>query len=343
MEKQSQKRSLKDIIREKNPLNSATEFFNQRVKTLMSSMREVDKEIRAIVIGDKSNDSLKEIIKKSRSLFNRKEYINSFIVLDGFRENLGKVSQKCEQLKIDINLNYKEYFLNELTNNEKESLIEFRNKLDQEIKSKNIKAAQIYSGFVKDAGVIDFFRSIFTQRGRALRAWEKAHGKEVEAMKNELVILLNNANSTLDEVNESLKTMSYALSIRDISAFSKELKVLSKTYKLFNDKYKKFYSNHIKDLIATLQKDDSVIDDPANGGRDTIIMSKEEQEALAKRQTIYGEPVPDALNLAPQNDVEKPKENAGVASKPKENKKSKTKKATVDAARIRLEKLAKSV
>lgn len=338
MEKQSQKRSLKDIIREKNPLHSASEFFNTKLTNLMVSMRKTDSEIREIVIGGKKNRSLKDIIKHSRSLYNKKEYINSFIVLDEFRENLGKVSAKCESLSLDINVSYKEFFINELSRSEKDSLVDFREKLDQEL---NKKKADSYYTFVKQAGFLDFFRSIFTQRGRALRAWEKAHGKEIEKMKDGLVVLFNSANSTLDGVNEELKTMSFALSTRDVSAFNKASKNIITKYNSFNKEYKIFYKNNIKDLINDLSKEPAEpITEPEAEDRSTLIMSPEESAKLESRTTIPSEPLKDSLSIPPSNENVDVKEDD--KQKPKA-KKPKSKKAMVNEARARLEKLAKLI
>lgn len=280
MEKESQKRSLRDIIREKNPLNSASEFFNKKIKILMESLRNEDKAIRALVIGGKNDKALRDILKDVKSLFNKKEYINAYIVLDSFRERLGKASQKCSELRLDINTNYKEFFINELQGDEKEGLIEFREKLDKEIEGLGTRKAQMFINFKKEAGFLDFFRSIFTQRGRALRAWEKAHGKEIEKMKENLLVLMDIANETLNKVTEELKTMSYALAVRDVSSYSGASKRFTIVYQAFNNKFITFYKNHIKDLISDLTKD-SLQEENTNVQRDTVVDEELSRSTIA--------------------------------------------------------------
>lgn len=300
MLKHSQKRSLRDIIREKNPLNSASEYFNSKIKELMKNLRKSDGEIRLIISGDKKEQSLRDILKNSKSLFNKKEYINSFIVLDSFRERLGKASAICQSLNLDINTNYKDFFIKELADDEKQGLIEFRKKLDEELKTK----AHVYNEFVKQAGLLDFFRSIFTQRGRALRAWEKVHGKEIEQMKDSLVKLFDLSYSTLEEVNNQLMKMSYALSVRDISGYSSASKKIVMQYNKYNLYFKKYYKDHIQKLIDDLQVEVPVVEEK----RDTLHMTDEEQkqfqnesrdtlpEEAQKRDTVPGTPLSSSIN-----------------------------------------------
>lgn len=344
MEKESQKRSLTDIIREKNPLHSASEFFNSKVKTLMVSLRSADSQIRELVIGAKKQKSLKDVLKDSKSMFNKKEYINSFVIMDDFRQRLGQASSKCEELRADINVNYKEYFVNELASGEKDSLISFRERIEKEREDLKRSKASIYLGFVKEASVLDFFRSVFTQRGRALRAWEKAHGKQIEKMKEELVQLFTAAVETLEKVNDHLKTMSYALSIRNVASYNSEAKKFVETFKKFNKQYIKFYEKHIKDLISEIEHRNTLpMDDSSN--TDT-------SEDASKRSTIPGEPAPEALqpiNDSVENDFAK--KDSGLISdkkKPSGEKKKKTpekgsKTSSITAVRARLEKLAKSI
>lgn len=326
MLKHSQKRSLRDIIREKNPLNSASEYFNSKIKELMKNLRKSDSEIRLIVSGDKKEPSLRDILKNSKSLFNKKEYINSFIVLDSFRERLGKASAICQSLNLDINTNYKDFFIKELADDEKQGLIEFRKKLDEELKTK----AHVYNEFVKQAGLLDFFRSIFTQRGRALRAWEKVHGKEIEQMKDSLVKLFDLSYSTLEEVNNQLMKMSYALSVRDISGYSSASKKIVMQYNKYNLYFKKYYKDHIQKLIDDLQVEEK---------RDTLHMTDEEQkqfqnesrdtltEEAPERDTVVGVPLESSL----QNLKEKKSLNNNL-----------TKEELIKKARENLLKLAKS-
>jgi len=255
MYKESQSRSFKDKLKDYNPFSSSLEMFNTDVKDIMGKIRTADRSLRKIFTSDNSPE---KILKQCKSLFKRREYMQCVVFLDLFREKLGNAANIQLKLNEDINLNYKNFFISQLQGKEKQDLIKFRDKMDK--KQAQINLA-VFEQMVKNAGVTDWFRSIFTQRGRALRTWEKTHSQEVAGLKEGLILMMDQAQTILDGAYSSLKEMSLALSQREISVYLKQLKNFKNYHKDFDKSFIKFYNDKVKDILSQLVEDGHAVND----------------------------------------------------------------------------------
>lgn len=255
MYKESQSRSFKDKLKDYNPFSSSLELFNSDIKNIMGEIRGADRSLRRIFTSDNSPE---KILKQCRSLFKRREYMQCVVFLDLFREKLYNAEQIHIKLNEDINLNYKNFFISQLKGKEKQELIKFRDKMDK--KQAQINLAN-FEQMVKNAGVTDWFRSIFTQRGRALRTWEKTHSQEVAGLKEGLILMMDQAQTILNNAYSSLKEMSLALAQREISVYLKQLKNFKNYHKDFDKDFIKFYNDKVKDILSQLVEDGKAVND----------------------------------------------------------------------------------
>lgn len=253
LNKTSQRRSRLDRLMDYNPMNSAVEYFNDEVKSMMTKIRKNDYDIRKIFLPS-NKKSPHQLIKNCEMLFKKREYMQCVILLSEIRVKLNDASKKSEEIKEDINTNYKNFFISKLKGKEKSDLMKLRDSMKQ-AKSRASSNAQLV--FIKEAGLIDWLRSsIFTQRGRALRAWEKAHGEEVVKLKEGILNVINETKELLINANESLKEMSVSISRRDISSYFRAIKEFSKINKEFNNMFTKLYNDSIKEMIDDLIEED---------------------------------------------------------------------------------------
>lgn len=249
MYKESQSRSFKDKLKDYNPFSSSLELFNNDIKNIMGEIRGADRSLRRIFTSDNNPE---EILKQCRALFKRREYMQCVMLLDLFREKLYNASKIQITLNETINLNYKNFFISQLKGKEKQDLIKFRDKMNEKKAKANLAN---FERMVKNAGVTDWFRSIFTQRGRALRTWEKIHSQEVAGLKEGLVLMMDQAQNILNNAYSSLKEMSLAISQRNISVYLKQLKNFKEYHKNFDKSFVKFYNEKVKDILSQLVED----------------------------------------------------------------------------------------
>lgn len=257
LNKTSQRRSRLDRIMDYNPMNSSIEYFNKDIKSMMSKIRESDSIIRRIFLPSNKRSPV-QLIKNCETLFKKREYMQCVILLDEIRGSLAHAKETAISLNNTIKTNYKDFFISKLEGKEKKDLISLRNKMEAANKrAKSDRTLQM----VKEAGVLDWFRSsIFTQRGRALRAWEKAHGEEVAALKENLLNMISETKSILSDANDSLKDMSVFISRGDISSYFKSLKNFEKIYKKYDNMFIKLYNENIKNMINELVDDEEEIE-----------------------------------------------------------------------------------
>jgi len=328
MEKIAQSRSKIDtIFRDRNPFNSAIEYFSTDVANIMADIRKKDNLARNVFT---SKNSPEFQLSSCKSAFKYKEYMKCIMYLDNFKDGLEKASSIFENLNDTLKIKYKNVFIEKLKNKEKKELIQFRQKMDNALSKKSSIDNEL---IIKSANLSSFFNSFFTQRGRSLRAWEKAHQEDVLKLKEGIVELMDLANDILkgeEGIYFLLKEMSFAISKRDVSGYIKNSKKFKKHYNMFNEKFVALYKNVVKDLIDTLKDEEDVSVDTSaeDSSRKTMLPELPASKPMIGTATETGTILPPA----PSN-----------SDKDKGKGKGKGKKTSWEKAKENLLKIAKSI
>ena len=309
MDKTAQMRSRYDTwIRDKNPFSSATEFFNKEVEQVMKLIRTEDKKIRNVFLVSKK-DSPTQMIANAESALKQREYLKAFIFLDNVREKFNQAEEIASSLRVEIKNDYKSFFVKNIENREKEQLIKLREKF-KTYKEKNPKrlttTASLDDGIVKLGGARwDWFKSLFSRRGRALLAWERANKEKVQALKEDLILLIEDAKTLNDEMFTAMKDMSFYISRRNVSKYMDEIKIFKKNAQYFDLKVFKFYDAHIKDLI-----DDLTENIPPESSESVPALTSSEPAEPAKPAEPAASVNPNVPNTAPEAKGKRRRRNA---------------------------------
>lgn len=256
LNKQAQRRKkLLEKLTEKSDMNSADvgKFFSPELKRVMGLLKDADDSIRSILSGEKvgtapSPDdkvSLKDLLKSAKSNFNRREYMASAAELGRFHKKMFDAVKIINTFDLGVNRIHHDFLFQGLNSKQKENIQKLRSHM-----STKAEIANFY--FIKEAGIMDFFYNLGTQRGRALAAWEKKYPKVAQELKNGLENLLDKAESTLAITLSSLKDMVNFRKNQSIDEYVDTAKEIVKTFNKFDDGkdgFKSFYSSVIKPYL----------------------------------------------------------------------------------------------
>src|SRR5579864_6571565 len=171
MDKTAQKRSLLNKLHEMAnvPARSAENFFKPELKRVMNTLIDADDVVRSTLSGEKvgkatpeDSVSAKNLLKEAKSFINRREYLSAVANLGRFHKKMQDVVNVLDKLTLNVNTLHHQFLFNKLPTKHREHLEDFEKRI----------AAQRLPYLTKEAGIMDFFHNIGTQRGRALAAWE---------------------------------------------------------------------------------------------------------------------------------------------------------------------------
>jgi hypothetical protein len=253
MYKESQKRSVFDKARDLNPFSSSLEMFSTELKTLMTSIRKNDSSIRKKFT---SEDSPEKLLKTCNSMFKRKEYMQCVLLLDKIREKFIDVNKLQSELILNVNENYKNFFISKLKGKEREELVKLKELLDKRTATASLEQFQ---GTLKKIAFTDWFKSVFTQRGRALKAWERAHGEDVAGLKEGILEMMELARQSLDEFYAALKETSLFIAQRNVSGYLRQIRGFKRLSDNYDKAFVKFYNTKVKHILEGLTKEDNSI------------------------------------------------------------------------------------
>ena len=222
--------------------------FAPEFDAIMNKLRyDTDDAIRSIITGEQIGDtltshdgkSLKNILAEAKSFINRREYMLAVSSLSLFHEKMGEVAKILNSFTYNVDKVHQKFLFN--------SLDEESKKRFQSLKT---RFAESEFNIEKQAGVIsyisDFFSTITTERGRALRAWEKSHPKEIGKIKNDTNVLLKSSEQLLSKIMPLLKDMASARATRNPDKYIESSTKLIKFYDSYNAVFKKYYEDNLK-------------------------------------------------------------------------------------------------
>jgi hypothetical protein len=266
MQKTAQKRSLLNKLREKTNIGGiATEnFFDPEFKEIMDKLRaDTDDPIRAIISGQQIGDyipddklSLKDILKSARSNFNTKEYMKCVADLGRFHKRVNDIVSRIKAFDSNLDKVHHRFLFDELkpeTAGYNREYAEYLHDLKQRFTPPPAAKKANYDAdmLIINAGIIDFFKNIGTERGRALSAWEKRYPGRVKELKSTTLRLIDHSEKLLSGMITVLKAMATARATRKVDDYVKHAHRIVAAYKTYDDSFKTYYDSQVKKFLDT--------------------------------------------------------------------------------------------
>ncbi len=255
MEKIAQKRRLRNKLREliNVPGERVEEMlgtWSPQLKELMELLREVDDNIR-----EQAAD-LKNLLKLATTNYNRREYIVTVAFLGQFRDKLEAIDQELSKLGKATDIKHHEFLFGDMDQEYVDYLL---NKLSPKLEGRRKpRVPTPLSGkrafLVSEAGLMDWWANLTTERGKALGAWEKRFPKQAKELKRQVDSMLKRAQGMLSFLLDTFKSLASFRSTRSLEEYLKAADKLQQKYKNFDANFSSFYDAHIKRFVD-LQKE----------------------------------------------------------------------------------------
>lgn len=290
MEKTAQHRTLYNKIREWSNISGKAieKIFDPQFKKVMASLRQIDNNIRSIVAGEplgmETNDegdevpgdagkyavSMKDLVKRAKSNFNRREYMAVTADLSIFQLKLAEITAQINKLDTAVDSVHHQFLFGTkdktgITEEQWQHLQELKSRLAHQQRMELIKQASVLTDFS------DWLHNIRDSRARSLKAWEKRYPAETRKIRKEAESLIKNAETILNQTISALKEMAHHRSVRHPGDYVKVAESLIKKYETYDNNFKAFYKENIKgflekaeDLYPKNQKEDSKIEKVIN-------------------------------------------------------------------------------
>jgi hypothetical protein len=253
MDKTAQTRSITNKIREKLnvPKSYLERFFQPELKQAMDKIVQVDDIIRAELTGTKIGKALpsekisaKDLVKSSRSHFNRREFMQGVTDLAQFRKKLITVVQTIKSIDIgSFGLDFEKI-------HHKYLFDEFPEKSLQQLKQNvQLKAELLSEELVKEAGIFDVVHNVATSKGRALSAWEKQNQKITEKLRKGGLKVIDTAQDTLSKIISELKSMARLRAVRNPHEYVKTANNIVSHFGVFDTAFTTYYNTIVDPFV----------------------------------------------------------------------------------------------
>ncbi len=300
MDKFAQARNMLDKLREKTNLTgmAAEKFFNKEFGEAMAKLRVNDDQIRRTMLGETAGSqfSMKELLAMTKSSLNRREYIEAFTDLGKIHNQLISISELITGIKADMSAVHEDILLKKYKDNDKmspkdkEKVLKRRQELlELQKRLANYRDSEL----VKTAGLMDFFKNIGTDDGRARMAWEKRYPDEVKKWRTGTSAMLESAKYIYDLLIQQLKVMAKARSSRNLDNYINAADPLLKPISDFDKSFRSYYQNAIQPLIKKLELDNPGT--PAETSQAPKEVSEKEVNPDVKPLTVNPDPFPQQL------------------------------------------------
>jgi hypothetical protein len=254
MDKSAQKRGPLNEIREKMnmPAKYLEGFFRPAIERVLKALGELDDKVRANLSGQQigsaaapaDGTSIKDIVKKARTNFNRREYIAGFTDLAHFDKKMAEAATAITEFqKIDLDSIHAQFLFHNLPKDYADKLSHTREYMDSK------KEASRQEALVKEAGLVDFIMNLSTKRGRSLLAWEKKYPQRVKPIKDNGAALVEHAQSLLESTLVNLKQMATFRATRRPDEYTKSAQKIVEGYNKFDKAFKTYYTKDIKPFL----------------------------------------------------------------------------------------------
>lgn len=241
MNKIAQRRGFFNKLRESvnAPGEAVTGTFSPEFTQLMDTLREVDDEAR-----EQAAD-LKDMLKVARSNFNRREYMTTITYLGKFHERLELVRMQFLKLDKEVNAVHNEFLFGDLDPEHRKYLFE---KMPERHKPKpKVKLPETK----KEAGVKDWWHNLTTDRGRALKFWEKRFPKKAKEVKRQTEKMLNRSEMFLNLLQSMFKTLASHRATRSLEEYMKVSNSFVQKYDSYDDAFAEYFTTTVAGFIKS--------------------------------------------------------------------------------------------
>lgn len=273
MDKIAQRRNILNKLHEgfNFPGRAAQKYFKPEFKRVMTQLIKQDDKIRSILLGRKVGDSqapadkteVKDLLKQAESFANRREYISAVTSLARFHKKFQEAKRAIEVLNLDVEKIHQQFLFGPKM--PIKNYMDYFSDLEQRIAYQQVE-------IVKSAGVIDSLSNLFSERGRALKKWEKDNETRVGPLRDAVKQAIDDAKGMLSNVLSHLKSMASARASNNIEGYMAAAKEMGTIFDAYDKNFRSFYNSKIKpevELQRKMQAD----------------RMKQEAEEIAKTQT----------------------------------------------------------
>jgi hypothetical protein len=257
MDKSAQQRGLLNKLHEAvSPSGAMEKAFKPQFEEIMNKLIVKDNTIRSILLGKKvgkilpttqlENVSVKDLLLNAKNYVNQREYISAVSALTKFHKKMYEAFNVVKALDFDLSsIHHQFLFGKNMPKKEKEYMEHL-----SDFENRPVIAAYEFEWMIKEAGMADglvnSFKNLFTDRGRALRSWEKNYEDKVAPIRDGVKLQLEAAQNLLSNVLEHLKTMATLRASRKVDAYANTAKEIETSFKIYDASFRKFYDTTIK-------------------------------------------------------------------------------------------------
>lgn len=279
MDKTAQKRHSVGLREKVDIFGRGAEALSPTFAALMQKLRDTDDKIRDSLLDD--DVRLKDLLKSAKKKFNLREYMQAVADLSTFHEKLENVVDILRVLEFDVDTAHHEFIGNDLP----EDTLEKLRRTQERIKAKKTKKAAVKVWIQKQAGILDLWGLLNTDREKGLRGWEKRYPTKMRQLKSQTASLINKSESLFSTLLVSLKEMSSARGARNLDRYLKAAKKITDTFNNYNTQYEKYYEENIDNFLSkVLEKEKAAAALKAEKGEPS-----EEAKKVKTEETGLGE------------------------------------------------------
>lgn len=253
MDKTAQKRHSVGLREKVDIFGRGAEALSPTFAALMEKLRTTDDKIRDVLLDD--DVKLKDLLKSAKKKFNLREYMQAVADLSTFHEKLESVVDILKVLEFDVDAAHHEFIGNDLP----EETLEKLRRTQERIKAKKTKKAAVKVWIKKQAGILDLWGLLNTDREKGLRGWEKRYPTKMRQLKSQTASLINKSESLFGTLLTSLKEMSSARGARNLDRYLKAAKKITDTFNGYNNQYEKYYEENIDNFLSKVLEKEKAI------------------------------------------------------------------------------------
>lgn len=245
MNKIAQRRSMLNKLREtvNAPSEAISGAFSPEFARLMDTLRSVDDDAR-----EQASD-LKDLLKVARSNFNRREYMATITYLGKFHEKLESIKSTLNKLNKEVDNSHNEFLFGDLDPEHKEYLF---NKMPARFQKKVPAVAPVAKaddGLDKSAGMKDWWHNLTSDRGKAMKLWEKRYPKAVKELKRQTEKMLNRSEMFLNILLANFKMLASHRATRKLEDYIKVSEALISKYNAYDSSFNEYFNGTAKKYI----------------------------------------------------------------------------------------------
>jgi hypothetical protein len=256
MDKIAQRRGIFNKLREKinSPGESLIGAFSPEFTQLMDKLRDVDEKAR------EDAADLKGILKTAKSSFNRREYMTSIAYLGEFHDTVDKVIKTLKGLNNEANAIHNEFLFGDIEEKHKNYLFnQMPEKFKQKAKPASAQKADdgnADDSLEKEAGVKDWWHNLTSDRGQALKHWEKRFPKQAKEIKRQTERMINRSEVFLNILQGAFKQLASFRATRKLEEYMKVVESFESKFNSYDASFNEYFNSTVKKYIDSKKEFD---------------------------------------------------------------------------------------